>query len=508
MKTWLTWALMACFGSYSFSQNAPVGVFQQSVDIGKPKKAGNSTYSEATQTYTLSGAGYNIWFNRDEFQFLHSQLKGDFLLTAHFEFVGVGKDPHRKIGWMIRESLDAQAAHVSAVSHGDGLTVMEWRGLRGAFMRDPQDELFCPKKSFEIIQLERVGKMITMRVAHRGEPLQTVGTHEAADLPDAVLAGLFICSHDSNTVEQARVWNVRIDKPVPDTYNPNTQGWIGCRLETMDVQTGMRRVIRESKGRFEAPNWMPDGKHLLFNENGSLYKIPVTGGTPEKLNTGFADRNNNDHGISFDGKLLAISHHRTGLPGGGSTIYVLPIEGGTPKLLTEKTPSYWHGWHPNNKEVVYVGMRESKVYNLYKIAVNGGPEIALTTNTTGHVDGPEYSPDGKYIYYNANPTGTMQIWRMKPDGADKEQLTFDEMNNWFPHISPDGKWMVIISFPPDINPDSHPSYKRVLLRLMPVGGGAPRVIAYLYGGQGTINVPSWSPDSKQIAFVSNSEKAE
>ena len=189
-------------------------------------------------------------------------------------------------------------------------------------------------------------------------------------------------------------------------------------------------------------------------------------------------------------------------------MYVLPLAGGTPKLLTPNTPSYLHGWNPNNKELAIVAQRKgSKIYNLYKVPVNGGSEVQITSNTSGHVDGPEYSPDGKYIYYNANASGTMQVWRMRPDGSGKEQLTFDEYHNWFPHISPDGKYMVFISFPFDIDPDSHPAYKRVTLRLMPVAGGAPKVIAYLYGGQGTINVNSWSPDSKSIAFVSNSEPA-
>lgn len=152
-------------------------------------------------------------------------------------------------------------------------------------------------------------------------------------------------------------------------------------------------------------------------------------------------------------------------------------------------------------------MRDSsKIYNLYKVNINTKQETALTTNTSGHVDGPEYSPDGKYIYYNANVTGTMQVWRMKADGTAREQLTFDEYHSWFPHISPDGKWIAFISFPTDIEPNSHPSYKKVMLRLMPASGGAPKVIAYLYGGQGTINVNSWSPDSRKIAFVSNSEK--
>ncbi len=141
------------------------------------------------------------------------------------------------------------------------------------------------------------------------------------------------------------------------------------------------------------------------------------------------------------------------------------------------------------------------------ILLRGGKEVALTNLNPGeHVDGCEYSPDGKYIYYNGSQTGNMQLWRMKPDGTGKEQLTFDEYRNWFPHISPDGKWIAFISFPPDIEKNGHPSYKRVMLRLMPADGGEARVIAYLYGGQGTINVPSWSPDSKQIAFVSNSGK--
>ena len=495
-----------CALNFAVAQNSPVGVFQNHADIGNPKLAGAAVYDEGTQSYQLKGAGYNIWFGRDEFQYAFNKLKGDFILTANFEFVGAGKEAHRKIGWMVRASTDDNAPHYSAVLHGDGLTMLQWRPLKGAFMRDPEDQLSASKKNYTILQLERTGKTITMRAAHPGEPLQLIGSTHMDAMPDELLAGLFISSHNADNVEEAKVWNVRIDKPVGDDYNPGKDGWLGCRLETMTVADGRRRVIRESKGRFEAPNWMPDGKKLLFNEGGSLFKIPVEGGTPEKLNTGFADHNNNDHGISFDGKMLAISNQREGLPGGGSTVYVLPLEGGTPKLLTEKTPSYWHGWAPNGKEVAFVGQRDGKVYDIYKISVNGGEEIQLTNNKGTHVDGPEYSPDGKYIYYNGNQSGTMQIWRMKPDGTGKEQLTFDEYNSWFPHISPDGKSMVMISFPPTINVDGHPSYKRVTLRLMPVSGGSPKVIAYIYGGQGTINVPSWSPDSKSIAFVSNSEK--
>ncbi|MEP7278778.1 MAG: hypothetical protein ABI813_09065 [Bacteroidota bacterium] len=412
------------------AQDNPVGIFDNQADIGHPKNTGSAVYNASNQEYTLTGAGYNIWFERDELHYVYKKIKGDFILTAHFAFNGKGTDAHRKIGWMVRESLDDNAAHMSAVAHGDGLTVLQWRTLKGAFMRDPQDEIFASKKHYQVLQLERKGKTMILRAAQVNEPFQLIGTHNMPDLPDDVFAGLFICSHNPAFIETARVWNVRIDKPVIETYNPYKQGWIGSRLETMTVADGLRKVIYESKTRFEAPNWMPDGKRLLFNQGGSLYTISVEGGSPEKLNTGDANKLNNDHGISFDKKKIAISHQRPGLPGNGSTVYVLPLEGGTPKLVTEKTPSYFHGWTANSKEVLYVAQRDSlPVYNIYKSAIDNPVEIQLTFNTSGHVDGPESSPNGKYIYFNGNQTGTMQVYRMKPDGTAPEQLTFDQYNN-------------------------------------------------------------------------------
>jgi Tol biopolymer transport system component len=269
-------------------------------------------------------------------------------------------------------------------------------------------------------------------------------------------------------------------------------------------------VIYDSPVRFEAPNWMPDGKHLLFNSKGYLWTIPIDGKSlPSKLNTGNVNRNNNDHVISFDGKWLGISSHRSGLSGGGSTIYVLPLAGGEPQMVTEKTPSYLHGWAANNREVYYVGRRDTGQYalfHIFKANIKTGEETRLTQFTFGHVDGPEGSPDGKWVYFNGSMTGTMQLWRMEPDGTGLEQLTFDQYNNWFPHISPDGKWIAYIAFEPDIDPTQHPGCKPVSLKIMPVTGGAPKTIAYLYGGQGTINTPSWSPDSKYVAFVSYSDR--
>ena len=213
------------------------------------------------------------------------------------------------------------------------------------------------------------------------------------------------------------------------------------------------------------------------------------------IDTGFAHRCNNDHGLSPDGKWLAISDSTEKGP---SFIYVLPAGGGTPRKITSTGPSYWHGWSPDGRSLAFCGERKGE-FDVYTIGVEGGAETRLTT-APGLDDGPDYSPDGKYIYFNSVRTGHMQIWRMRPDGSDQEQVTFDEANNWFAHPSPDGRWIVYLSFPSAVT--GHPANKDVTLRLMPAAGGPSQDLAKLFGGQGTINVPSWSPDSKSIAFVS------
>ncbi|MEC3908293.1 biopolymer transporter TolR [Tamlana sp. 2201CG12-4] len=496
--------LFFCLSYGTRAQEDSIGIFQYHTDIGHPKNAGSGIYNSNTQTYTIKGSGYNIWGHRDEFHYLYNKLKGNFIVTANFEFSGLN-EIHRKIGWMARASEADNAVMVGGFLHGDGLTAGQWRERKGADMQTPFDNISAPKRFYQVIQLERRGNKFIVRAAQSGEPFEEISSKELKFMPDEALVGIVICSHDENTIESAKVWNVRIDQPVDDTYNPKKQGWLGCRMETMNIFNGKRKIIYEKDSRFEAPNWMPNGKNLLFNMDGSLYTIPKEGGAIKKINTGSANNLNNDHCISFDGKMLGISHD----DGKGSRIFVLPLEGGEPNPITE-APSYLHGWSPNNKELVYVAKRKGVAgYNIYKKSIKKGKEIKLTSSKKyEHVDGCEYAPDGKYIYYNGSKNGgTMQLWRMKPDGSNKEQLTFDEYNDWFPHISPDGKWIAFISFMPDIKLNSHPSFKQVMLRLMPVSGGAPRVLAYLYGGQGTINVNSWAPNSEYISFVSNSGKS-
>ena len=228
-----------------------------------------------------------------------------------------------------------------------------------------------------------------------------------------------------------------------------------------------------------------------------MYKLPVNGGTPELIDTGIANRCNNDHGISPDGTQLVISDQSQERR--QSLIYVLPIDGGTPRRVTPLGPSYWHGWSPDGKTLAYCAERDGK-FDVYSIGVDGGREVQLT-NAEGLDDGPDYSADGRYIYFNSERTGTMRIWRMDSDGGNQVQVTNDEeYADWFPHPSPDGKSIVFLSY--DGSVKGHPANKDVALRIMPVSGGKPRILAQLFGGQGTINVPSWSPDSKYVAFVS------
>ncbi len=266
-------------------------------------------------------------------------------------------------------------------------------------------------------------------------------------------------------------------------------------LEIIDVATGARQVVYRAQEHFEAPNWSRDGKFLVINRAGRLYRVPTTGGTLEAIDTGTASRLNNDHGFSPDGRLLAISHS----PERQSLIYVLPAIGGEPRLVTPLGPSYWHGWSPDGKKLTYCAQRNGE-FDIYTIPVEGGAETRLTT-APGLDDGPDYTADGRFIYFNSERSGVMRIWRMAADGTGQEQVTFDDAYaDWFPHPSPDGRWIVFLSY--DKGVKGHPPNHDVVLRLMPLAGGTPKVIAKLFGGQGTINVPSWSPDSSRFAFVS------
>ncbi len=271
-------------------------------------------------------------------------------------------------------------------------------------------------------------------------------------------------------------------------------------LEIFDITANTRRVVKEFDYLIEAPEWTKDGQSLLYNSSGRLYVLDLITLESRMIDTGFAGRCNNDHVLSADGQHIAFSHNTK--EDGQSRIYTVPLKGGVPRLVTPLAPSYLHGWSPDMKTLAYCAQRNGE-YDVYTIPAEGGEETRLT-DARGLNDGPEYDSKGEFIWFNSVRTGLMQAWRMRADGTEQTQMTFDtHWNTWFPHISPDRRHVALLSYRAgDLEPHEHLPHKHVVLRLMDAAGGEPRTLCELFGGQGTINVNSWAPDSKRFAFVS------
>jgi hypothetical protein len=467
----------------------PLGLFQDHADLGSVVHAGSAQYNAAHGSYTLTGSGENVWFTADAFQFAWKRVTGDITLTADVSFPEKGGNPHRKAVLMIRQSLDADSPYADVALHGEGLTSLQFRDAKGGPTHEIQSNISAPSR----LRIEKRGDFFYLFLAAApGEPLRPSGASIKLPLQGSFYIGIGVCSHDKNTVEKAVFSNLEITTPIASAAPPV----LYSTLETVTISSTDRRVVYVAPAHFEAPNWSHDGTYFLFNSDGHILRLLADGGSPTTIDTGFANRCNNDHGISPDAQWLAISD--SSQPDSQSSVYIVPIAGGTPRRVTQDSPSYWHGWSPDGKTLAYCAQRNGE-FDIYTIAVSGGEETRLTT-AKGLDDGPEYSPDGQYIYFNSERTGRMQIWRMHPDGSAQEQITFDGFNNWFPHISPDGKSMVFLSYEKDVT--GHPANKDVQLRLMTLSDGQITGLAKVFGGQGTINVPSWSPDSLKVAFVS------
>ncbi len=486
-KTGLILVLLGLAFSVSTGQQSSLGDFEAETDVGYVQHKGSVQHNPRTQQYQITGSGRNMWETEDAFHFGWRRLSGEMLLNTSVAFLGTGQE-HRKAGWIVRQSLEADSPYADAIVHADGLISLQYRQIKGG----PTLEVRSPVRAPAAVQLERNGDLFTLRVARQDDAFQPVGSVTVA-LQDPVYSGLGVCSHDENAVATAVFFGVGLVNPGPV---PEPQRILESSLETIAIDTGERKVVYSTHDHIEAPNWSRDGKFFVYNSKGRLYRLVTQGGQPHLLNTGSVTHCNNDHGFSPDGKWLAISHEPKD---DDSLIYVVPSAGGEPRQITSVGPSYWHGWSPDGKTLAYCAERQGE-FDIYTVSAEGGKETRLTT-TSGLDDGPDYSPDGGILYFNSERTGHMKIWQMNTDGSGQQQLTFDDQYvDWFPHPSPDGKWLVFLSY--DKSVKGHPPNKDVALRMMPLSGGEPKVLARLFGGQGTMNVPSWSPDSKSFAFIS------
>jgi TolB protein len=504
-------AALGCATAGGRSTTNSLGLFSGSTQVGLPSAPGPGSvaYDAASQTYTVTGSGENIWGTADHFEYVWVRMSGDVALEADVSFIGTdpgtgAPDPHRKACLMIRQSLASDAAYADAAAHGDGLTSLQWRDAAAGITHEVQSSVVHPSR----LRIEKRGDYVSMSVATGNEPFRAAGGAARLPLAGDFYVGLAVSSHNASRREIARFSRVSLNT-VPPLGTATT---LVSTLETISLRSKDRRVayVVTQPQRIEAPNWYPDATNTLyFNTRGKFYRVqaelpgqapnPSRLATPQLVDLGMLTNINNDHGLTFDGRTWAFSDGSQLVDGKRpSLVYSLPVGGTAATRVTTLGPSYFHGWAPDGRSLVYCAERAGN-FDIYSIPVGGGAEQRLTTNT-GKDDGPEYSPDGRFIYFNSDRSGTMQIWRMRPDGSGQEQITNDEWDNWFPHISPNGQLMAFLSYERGVG--DHPENKHVRLRVMTLATRATDELARLFGGQGTINVNSWAPNSQYLAFVS------
>jgi len=497
--------------------NSPLGIFESQQDVGVNPMAGSAVYDAATGEYRVTGGGANIWAATDAFHFVWMRVSGAGLAAGNFRFgadvrfLGQGAVAHRKAVLMVRQDLTPDSAYVDVALHGDGLTALQFRPAAGAETQEIRSTVNAPTR----ILIERRGKTFrALAFAAGGEVAATAW--QQVDLPDTVYVGLGVCSHDAGVLETAVFSNVKLDQGgssmsgvmnTPQHPAPHYRS----KITIYDLATRSTRLVYQADQVIEAPNWSRDGKFLLINTEGHLYRLPLQSSgepKPEQIDLGPGSYMcNNDHDLSRDGNWLAFS--ASSPSSHQSQVYLAKADGSGVRLMTPAAPSYFHGWSPDGKWLAFVGQRDGAAFHLYRVSADGGAEQQLTSQGT-YDDGTEYTPDGKWIYFNSNRSGSWHVWRMPADGAGDgdakaDQITSDEWEDWFPHFSPDGKQMLVFSFPQGTKTHND-RMDGVVLRLMPAPGdklqaAKPETLLRFFGGQGTINVNSWAPDSRQFAFV-------
>lgn len=492
-------SLGACM-LHAQGQSGDLGIFEGRTDVGSVTPPGTLAYDSGKGIYTITAAGANLWSREDAFHFVWKKVSGDVALTAEMNFPDSSgnPNPHRKTLLMFRQTLDADGVYADAAQHGSGLTALQYRRTKRATTQDIELNIEPPRR----LRLEKRGDTITMFLSMGTEPLHQVGASIKMHFEEPFYAGIGLCSHNKDVTEKATFAHVELT-PLTTPAVP-AKKVLYSTLQTVGIEENFRsaHVVASERGRLEAPNWSRDGKTLIFNRGGQIWTIPAEGGKATQLDVGAATKCTGSHGLSPDGKWLAIS---CSTPGKQETrVYIIPSSGGEPRLVTENPWSYFHSWSPDGNTIAFTRPDFKGGGNILTIPAEGGTETALTTGS-GMSDDPDYSADRKYIFFNSDRGGgSMQIWRMRPDGSSPEQVTSDEFNNWTPHPSPDGKSVLILSYDRGAtsHPADHPADKDVAFRVLNVADGTIRTVVNITGGAGSDNVPNWAPDGLHFAFVS------
>jgi Tol biopolymer transport system component/catechol 2,3-dioxygenase-like lactoylglutathione lyase family enzyme len=475
-----------------------LGVFESQSDLGSVVPAGTGKYDPATGTYTLTSAGANTWYRVDDFHYVWKKAVGDLSLTADVSFpphaYGHEPDPHRKGILMFRQTLDAGGVYADVGVHGSGLVALQYRTARGANTQDVELNIEMPKT----VRLEKRGDVFTLFLSMKGEPLHQVGASITLHLKEPFYVGLGAVSHDVATTDKVEFAHVTLQAPAPVAQDAKSIQYSTLQTISIDDQFRRAMMIRTVPGYLQSANWAPDRKSIYVHEEGRVTKIPYltpdAGGPPQAIDVGALVGCSGNFGLSPDGKWLAVSCAET--KGGPHEVYILPAAGGsTPRKLTKSdTSSFFHAWAPDSQTVAFTRGRAAKA-DIFTIPLSGGAEVRLTSDTTN--DGPDYSPDGKLIYFDSSRSGTTQLWRMKPDGSAAEQITDDANLNSSPHVSPDGKAVAFLSQPTD----SDQNMSDVALKVLNTADGMLRTIVDFRGNRGSLSMYSWG-DAKHLAFVS------
>ena len=501
---------LAVCAAWAICSAQGLGPFESATDVGVTPQKGKVEFDGARE-YKVTGSGANVWGTADAFHYAWKKVSGDVALSADVHFIGSGAVAHRKAMLMIRQSLDPDSAYADVALHGDGLTSLQYRPTAGAQTLESKQEAKSDLTAPVRIRIERRGDRFTMIAGKAGEQMTTTGPVTLA-LKDPVYIGLAVTSHDANILETAVFAGVNLQSPLPARAPAQRYR---SKITIFDIRDKSSKTLFTADTVFEAPNWSGDGKYLLVNSAGKLFRLPVEGSNPipEPVNIDPSLRLNNDHAPSPDGKQIAFS--ASSPTSRGSQVYLCNADGSGVRLMVAEVPSYFHGWSPDGKYLSYVHQHPAPGgapanYDIFRIPATGGTIEQLDSNP-GYDDGPDYSADGKWIYFNSDRAKGWDVWRIPANGAGPgdakaEQVTSDEMEDWFPHPSPDGKRLLFLSFAKGTatHNDKLPGTQ---LRMMGLPGARlakqPKieVVTTFFGGQGTINVNSWAPDSKRFAFV-------